>query len=264
MAGLKASAEASGKPKKAPAKTNKDKSTGKASALSAEYIVDSDSDGGIEDTNLSSEPIASVKGSASTPAKAKKTATLSDTASKSNGFAKGKTVEQSGEKHQSGSRDTKANGNTPQSVKHPRSKTSNRVEMMPSSKLEGVPVTLAAKSVAKTTSTTKANVSVKPKLQKVVQVQESSDEEDEGTNEGSIDSTGLDQEDRKKAESKGSSKAQPSSAKATTPKVPARKQTLPSLESSEGSTSEESSSEEEDVPTGDSAKRAKQPQYVGC
>ncbi|MCJ1249456.1 hypothetical protein MMC30_006680 [Trapelia coarctata] len=271
MAGLKTSAEASGKPKKVAAKPKKDKSTRKPSTISAEYIVDSDSEGGVEDSNQSSKPIAGVKASSSTSSKAKNTATPPDTASKPNGSAKVKSVDQSAKKQPSGSGDTKVNGSIARSLNQPETKPS-KVPETPSARVKGGFVAAAAKSTAKPISTSEANLPAASKPREVVENQDDSDEEDEETDEESSNSTGPERDLTRKPGSQPSSKAPPSSSKVTatrasaiprtpaTPKAPAPRQKLDSPESSESSTSDGSSSDEEDTRTTDSVKRAKQPQ----
>jgi hypothetical protein len=263
MAGLKAPIESSGTYKKTAAKAKKGKSSGKAFALSEEYVVDSDSDGGIEDPTPSRTPIASVKASEVSTSKAKIIVTPPTTASKSNGSSKSKNVDQSAKKHPGGSVDSKVNGNTPRNVKQVENKPSKKPET-PSTQAQGGPVTAAEKPGAKptSTSTSKANLPAGRTQQKVVESQDNSQEEDEETDDESSDSTGSEEGITKKTAAQPPSKPQSSSSKATTPKAPAPKRKLASPEPSESSTSDESSSDEESPRTNDNVERAKQPQYV--
>lgn len=280
MAGLKSSAETSGKSNKAVAKPKKEQYTGKASALSAEYIVDSDSDDGLEDPNQSSKSVAGAKATNSTSSTAKNIATPPETDLKPNNYTKAKSVKESARKTPNGSGDTKVNGSTARSTKQPEIKPSKVLET-PSARAKGVSATVAAKSGVTPTSTSKANLPAGPKPQKAVECQESSDEEEEETDEESRDSTGSEREARKKAGSQSSSKASASSSKVTaprgpatpkapaaseapaTPKVPASKQKSDSSESSGSATSDESSSDDEEAPATDNTKRPNQPQCVG-
>lgn len=262
MAGLKASTESSGTYKKTAVKAKKGKTSGKAFALSEEYVVDSDSDGGTEDPPPSTTPIASVKASEVSTSKAKIIVTPPTTASKSNGSSKSKNVDQSAKKHPGGSVDLKVNGNTPRNVKQVENKPTQKPET-PSTQAQGGFVTAAEKPGAKPTSTSKANLPAGRTQQKVVESQDNSQEEDEETDEESSDSTGSEGGITKKTAAQPPSKPQSSSSKATTPKAPAPKRKLASPEPSESSTSDESSSDEENPPTNDNVKHAKQPQYVG-
>ena len=259
MAGLKASAKASSKSKKSAAKPGKERSTGKPSTLSEEYVVDSDSDGGLGDSSRSGN---------STSSKAENIVTPPDTASKPNGSAKVNSIDQSTRKRSSGTGETIVNGGRAQRVKQPETNPSKEPET-PSARAKWGSIKASAKSGTNSTTTSKANLPAGSKAQKVVERPENSDEEDEETDEESSDSTESEREVTTKAGSQPSLKAGPSSSKATapraptTPKAPAFKQKPDSPDSSEGSTSDDSSSDEDDAPTTDNVKRRKQSQYVG-
>jgi len=262
MPGLKASTESSATLKKPAAKGKKNKSTGKPSALSDEYVLNSDSDGGIEDSTKSRTPTVSVEASKPSILKSKNIVTPPATASKFNGSSKAKNVDQSAKKNPGGSRDRKVNGNTPQSVKQPESISTQKPERL-SIQAKGGPVTTTEKSGAKPIATSRANLPARRKLQDVVESEDNSDEGEEEMDDGSSDSIGLEEETTKKIAAQPPLKSQSSSSQVMIPKASAPKQKLASLESSVSSTSDESSSGEEMSPKNDSVKRAKQPQYVG-
>lgn len=258
MPGLKASTTQSGTPNETAAKEKKGKSTKKF--LSNEFVGDSDSDGGIEEKSRT--PKASAKASIPSKSKSKDIVMLSATASKSNGGSKAVNVDQSAKKNLGGSRDTKVNGNKPQSVIQPDSTPSQKSESF-SIQAIGRHVTAAGKHGARPVSTPKADHPTGRTQQKGVENQSDSDDGDEETDDGSSDSTGSEGDITREIAAQSPLRSHSSSSKVTIPKVPAPKQKLASLESSESPTSDESSSDDEMSPKVDKVNCAKQPQYVG-